>query len=114
MRLARSMISWPSGFHCTPPANPLSSQRSREKRLNPPERRTNHMPSLAQHPPEPSKVAFFGLTADELDDLVQTWGWPRFRGKQVREWVYQKGVIDPQAMTNLGKTDRDRLSERFD
>jgi 23S rRNA (adenine2503-C2)-methyltransferase len=72
------------------------------------------MPSTDQHPASTTKVAYFGLTADEVDAAVQSWGWPRFRGKQVREWVYQKGILDPQQMTNLSKADRALLAERFD
>ncbi len=35
---------------------------------------------------------------------------PPFRAKQVLEWVYQRGVIDPAHMTNLSKRDRDALA----
>ncbi|HSV15517.1 MAG TPA: 23S rRNA (adenine(2503)-C(2))-methyltransferase RlmN [Tepidisphaeraceae bacterium] len=72
------------------------------------------MPSSVQHPADAPKVAFFALTAEQVDRLVQTWGWPRFRGRQVREWVYHKGVVDPEQMTNLGKADRALLTARFD
>ena len=33
-----------------------------------------------------------------FDDLARSWGWPRFRADQVRDWVYRKLVTDPQAM----------------
>jgi 23S rRNA (adenine2503-C2)-methyltransferase len=33
-----------------------------------------------------------------------------FRAKQVLEWVYLKGIIDPAAMSNLSKLDRDKLA----
>src|SRR5690349_2776344 len=35
---------------------------------------------------------------------------PTFRAKQILEWVYQKGVADPEKMSNLSKLDRDRLA----
>lgn len=35
---------------------------------------------------------------------------PRFRARQILEWVYERGVADPAAMSNLSKADRDRLS----
>ena len=64
---------------------------------------------------EPSeKVAFFGLTVPAFDDLVTSWGWPRFRAQQVRDWVYQKLVVDPDRMTNLSRADRQALRERVD
>ncbi len=36
-------------------------------------------------------------------------GMPKFRAKQILEWVYARGVIDPDEMTNLSKRDRDLL-----
>jgi 23S rRNA (adenine2503-C2)-methyltransferase len=39
---------------------------------------------------------------------------PRFRAKQVMEWVYAKGVAEPTAMTNLSRRDREALAEHVD
>lgn len=36
-----------------------------------------------------------------------------FVAGQILEWVYQKGVIDPEKMTNLSKLDRQRLAEKM-
>ena len=55
----------------------------------------------------PGKVAFFGLTAAAFDDVVTSWGWPKFRAQQVRDWVYGKLIADPAHMTNLSKADRE-------
>jgi 23S rRNA (adenine2503-C2)-methyltransferase len=60
----------------------------------------------------PSRPDFFGLSGEEFDALVRGWGWPRFRGGQVREWAYTKFVADPARMTNLSKGDRAFLNER--
>jgi 23S rRNA (adenine2503-C2)-methyltransferase len=38
---------------------------------------------------------------------------PRYRSKQIFSWVYEKGVADPQRMTDLSKRDRDTLSEQL-
>lgn len=56
----------------------------------------------------------FDLTPDELADVVDGLGMPRFRAKQVLEWVYAKGVADPALMTNLSETDRATLAEHMD
>jgi 23S rRNA (adenine2503-C2)-methyltransferase len=56
----------------------------------------------------------FDLTPDELADAVEALGMPRFRAKQVLEWVYAKGVADPRQMTNLSARDRETLAEHFD
>jgi 23S rRNA (adenine2503-C2)-methyltransferase len=58
------------------------------------------------------KTAFFGLDAAGLDAAVVQWDWPRFRAQQVRDWVYGKGVADPERMTNLSRADRQTLRER--
>jgi len=67
-------------------------------------------------PADPSQSSqptpFFGLTAEEFDTLVQSWGWPRFRAQQVRDWVYTKNVVDPAAMSNLSKAARQELADR--
>ena len=62
--------------------------------------------------PLPTKIRFFGLTAAALDQEVPEWGWPRFRGKQLRDWVYRKLKPNPEAMTNLSAVDRQLLSQR--
>ncbi|MGP1345468.1 MAG: 23S rRNA (adenine(2503)-C(2))-methyltransferase RlmN [Phycisphaerales bacterium] len=41
-------------------------------------------------------------------------GMPAFRGKQILEWVYQRGVADPGLMSNLSKRDRAVLREEMD
>lgn len=56
----------------------------------------------------------FDLTPDELADVVDGLGMPRFRAKQVLEWVYANGVADPAEMTNLSAKDRATLAEHMD
>lgn len=55
----------------------------------------------------------FDLTPEALGDLVQRLGMPAFRGKQIMQWVYARGVVDPQQMTNLSKADRQTLMQRI-
>jgi 23S rRNA (adenine2503-C2)-methyltransferase len=56
---------------------------------------------------------FFDVLPDEFDRAIASaWGWPSYRGDQVRDWVYRKLVADPQRMTNLAKIDRQGLAER--
>jgi 23S rRNA (adenine2503-C2)-methyltransferase len=38
---------------------------------------------------------------------------PAFRAKQILEWVYLKGVIDPAHMSNLSKLDRETLAREM-
>jgi len=61
----------------------------------------------------PPAADFFGLTAPQFDALAASWGWPRFRAGQVRDWVYQKVVLDFAGMSNLSKRDREELPKRL-
>jgi 23S rRNA (adenine2503-C2)-methyltransferase len=58
-------------------------------------------------------VSALDLFADEaaLRDALKAWGQPAFRAKQIRAWVYDKGVTDPAEMTNLPASLRQRLAE---
>jgi 23S rRNA (adenine2503-C2)-methyltransferase len=61
-----------------------------------------------------SKISVFGLAGDELQTMLAGWGWPRFRAAQVKDWLYNKLVADPLAMSNLSRVDRTRFAETFD
>jgi 23S rRNA (adenine2503-C2)-methyltransferase len=63
-------------------------------------------------PDNPSRLQFFALDASVFDAQVARWGWPKFRGDQVRQWVYAKQVTDPAQMTNLAIRERELLRER--
>ena len=49
-----------------------------------------------------------------MDALFSSWGWPRFRGDQVRDWVYKKLVNNFTEMSNLSAADRAMLEQRLD
>ena len=63
---------------------------------------------------EPTRPRFFDLLPSELLDLLAAAKWPAFRAKQVLEWVYGRGVDEPDRMTNLSKRDRAELADRLD
>ncbi len=54
---------------------------------------------------------FFDLAPSEFNALIARLGWPAFRGKQVRDWVYNKLVSRPELMTNLPATERLKLAD---
>ena len=49
------------------------------------------------------------MTPETLTDWCLERGLPKFRAKQIFEWVYLKGVIDPMEMSNLSNLDRKML-----
>jgi len=57
------------------------------------------------------KPRFFDSLPAEFDAQIARLGWPAFRGKQVRDWVYNKLVTNPAEMTNLPAADRASLAE---
>jgi 23S rRNA (adenine2503-C2)-methyltransferase len=56
------------------------------------------------------------LRAQPLADLEKTlaaWSEPRFRAKQIYEWLWKKSATDIETMTNLSKNLRTKLAEHF-
>jgi len=62
---------------------------------------------------EPIRESLLGVLPPELDELLTGWGLSKFRGRQVRQWVFEKLVIDPAGMSNLSRLDRDRIAAGF-
>jgi len=60
------------------------------------------------------RTQFFGEDAAHLDQAVVGLGWPKFRGRQLRDWVYRKVITDPDQMTNLAVRDRQTLRDKID
>lgn len=55
----------------------------------------------------------FEFTPDTLAAWCVEHGMPKFRAKQILEWVYEKGVVDPMQMTNLSGKDRKLLAAQM-
>ncbi|MBL8762163.1 MAG: 23S rRNA (adenine(2503)-C(2))-methyltransferase RlmN [Phycisphaerae bacterium] len=55
----------------------------------------------------------FDMTLEELQAWCVERGMAKFRAAQVMEWVYEKGVADPGAMSNLSKLDRETLTRHM-
>ena len=60
------------------------------------------------------KNSLFGKTLNELTVLAIELGLPKFTGKQMAEWLYQKDVSSIEEMTNLSKKAREILSGKFE
>jgi 23S rRNA (adenine2503-C2)-methyltransferase len=60
------------------------------------------------------KPVLFGKTLDELTETAIELGLPKFTGKQLAEWLYQKEVTCFADMTNLSKKARDLLEDRYE
>jgi len=62
--------------------------------------------------PEPP-IHFFDLTREQLRHWMAEHGLQGFRAKQLCRWVYQRHVVDTEAMTDFSKRDRRVLAERM-
>jgi len=53
------------------------------------------------------------LNLNELEAVIEDWGVSRFRGRQIFSWIYQRGVVDFDAMTDLPLDLRRKLKKNF-
>jgi len=60
-----------------------------------------------------TKIDIRQLSKKELEDDLIGMGEPKFRAKQILEWMWKKGVTDFDAMTNLSKSLREKLLENY-
>ena len=58
-----------------------------------------------------NKVNLLGLPNGELERFVVGLGEKPFRARQILKWIYQRGVLDFDAMTDLSKSLRTMLKE---
>lgn len=61
-----------------------------------------------------AKIKLLGKTPDELKEIALESGLPAYAGKQLAQWLYVKRVRTFEGMTNISKTGRERLAEKFE
>src|SRR5215472_13198059 len=59
-------------------------------------------------------IPVFGTDPTTFDANLTDWGWPLFRGRQLRQWTFGRLVADPAAMSDLSKADRQTLRQRVE
>jgi 23S rRNA (adenine2503-C2)-methyltransferase len=60
---------------------------------------------------EQPKVNLLGLSRKQMEAFFTVMGEKAFRATQVMKWIYQEGIDDFDAMTNLSKVLREKLKE---
>jgi 23S rRNA (adenine2503-C2)-methyltransferase len=78
----------------------------------------NRGPSMDGVPPlapvgVDSRVNLIGMDRNDLIRELAAMGEKKFRAEQLYQWIYQHGVTDIDAMTNLGKPLREKLAEHY-
>ena len=53
------------------------------------------------------------MTLEELQDVCLQLSMPKFVGKQMAQWLYEKQVSDIDGMTNVSKANREKLGESY-
>lgn len=53
------------------------------------------------------------LSYSEVESLFLEWGEPKFRAKQLYEWLWSKGATQWDMLTNIPKALKTRLSEQY-
>src|SRR5437870_8277270 len=46
---------------------------------------------------------------EELESFVSALGEPRYRARQIFQWIHRRGVLDPHQMTDLPAALRERI-----
>ena len=59
------------------------------------------------------KRRLIGLTSQQLKEVAEEMGLPKFTASQLAKWLYQAGATSIDEMTNISKAGRARLSERY-
>ena len=60
------------------------------------------------------KEIILGKTTEEIQEVVNGLDLPKFTGKQLVDWIYNKRVASFEAMSNLSKKSRELLAERYE
>jgi 23S rRNA (adenine2503-C2)-methyltransferase len=70
-------------------------------------------PGLDGEATDAPREALIGQSLEDLRALAREMGEPSFRADQLHHWLYVRCVRDFDAMTNLKKSFREKLAERF-
>lgn len=57
--------------------------------------------------------SLYDFTYEQMRDLAESFGWKKFRGHQIFQWLYRERVTDFDAMTNLSKDTREILKAHY-
>lgn len=62
---------------------------------------------------EENMIPLMGQSLDELKETARKLGMPAFAGGQMANWLYGKGVADIDEMTNISKSNREKLKSAY-
>ena len=59
------------------------------------------------------KMPLLGMRLEELKEVARSLGMPAFTGGQMAKWIYGQRVGNIDDMTNISKTNRQKLAEKY-
>ncbi len=59
-------------------------------------------------------INLVGKTIKELEEVVLDCGLPKFNAKEIGKWIYQRGALSIDEMTNISKAGRLKLNEKYE
>lgn len=68
---------------------------------------------VVQRDPAMKKEWLYGKTLEELEQIVADFGQKKFAAKQLCDWLYKKEAAAIDQMSNLPKSFREQLSEKY-
>ncbi len=71
-------------------------------------------PTDRQTPLAPDSIVWKDYAREGLRELIRAWGMPAYRADQISAWIYQRGVHDFDAMTDLPAALRSELAGRVE
>ncbi len=60
-----------------------------------------------------SRVDLVGMDRADLEGVTAALGEPAYRGRQIYQWIYQRGVTDFEEMHSLSKATRAKLADSY-
>lgn len=73
----------------------------------------SHASQFAPTADADGRTGLIGLSRQQVTDLLVEMGEKPFRARQVWHWIYKRGVTDFEAMTDINRDLRARLTEKF-
>ena len=67
------------------------------------------VPLDAKNRPGGSLRYFFGMNVAQLSDVMNAWGEPKWRGRQLAEAIYRQRIVDVEGVSTLSKTLRQKI-----
>lgn len=61
-----------------------------------------------------TKLPLIGMTLQELQGVAERGGMPKFVGRQLAEWLYDKRAVSFDEMANISKKNKQWLSENYE